>query len=70
MSNEEEGNGRIPKLHKLILKNFAVPSEGENCLKSSRYKKKKIRQIKIVKPLDFDTRINKAHRQIQGENAK
>ena len=41
MSNEEEGNGRIPKLHKLILKNFAVPSEGENCLKSSRYKKKK-----------------------------
>jgi hypothetical protein len=27
MSNEEEGNGRIPKLHKLILKNFAVPSE-------------------------------------------
>jgi hypothetical protein len=42
MSNEEEGNGRIPKLHKLILKNFfAVPSEGENYLKSSRYKKKK-----------------------------
>jgi hypothetical protein len=41
MSNGEEGNGRIPKLHKLILKNFAVPSEGENYLKSSRYKKKK-----------------------------
>jgi hypothetical protein len=50
--NLEEGKGRISKLHKLILKNFAVPSEDENYSKSSRYKRRKISQLKIINPLD------------------
>jgi hypothetical protein len=53
MSNEEEGKERIPKLHrKLILKNFAVPLEGDNSSKSSRCKRRKISQLKIIKLLD------------------
>jgi hypothetical protein len=43
MSNDEGRKRRIPKLHQLISKKyFAVPSMGENYLKSSaRYKRKK-----------------------------
>jgi len=42
MSNDEGRKRRIPKLHQLVSKkNFAVPSMGENYLKSSRYKRKK-----------------------------
>ena len=58
MSNEEEEEERIPKMHQLISKIFAVPSTvGENYLKNSRGNILDEIHIKIKEKLRFAQKI-------------
>jgi hypothetical protein len=58
------------KIAQTYLEKFCSPLEGDNCSKSSRYKERKISQIKLIKPLSPYTKVIEMHGRNQGENVQ